>query len=268
MTSVDQSLIKRFSPLRIVEHQVNALVFIVLVITGLSQKFHEADLSQWIIVALGGVDVVRMIHRYCGMFFAVLCITHIVMGTAGVVLKRWPASMTINLNDFRNAIENLKYYFGITNEPARCGRYDYKQKFEYWGVVIGGILMIGTGLVLWFPVTVAQFLPGEIIPAAKAAHSNEALLAFLVIITWHIYNSIFSPEVFPLDTAIFTGSISRKRMLHEHPLELADLEGKSVEELLAEHEDHDVILGEASPRPEHHREDGGPSRKPRVGASP
>jgi hypothetical protein len=41
----------------------------------------------------------------------------------------------------------------------------------------------------------------------------------------------FSPEVFPLDTAIFTGKISRERMLHEHPIELASIEGVSVEEL-------------------------------------
>ncbi len=79
--------------------------------------------------------------------------------------------------------------------------------------------------------TVASLLPGEIIPAAKALHTNEALLAFLVIVTWHIYNSIFSPEVFPLDTAIFTGFISRERMVHEHPRELAELERKPVEEI-------------------------------------
>jgi cytochrome b subunit of formate dehydrogenase len=91
--------------------------------------------------------------------------------------------------------------------------------------------MMATGFILWFPVMVTHFLPAELIPAAKAAHTNEALLAFLVIIIWHIYNAIFSPEVFPLDDAIFTGKISRERMLHEHPLELASIEGVSVEDL-------------------------------------
>ena len=68
------------------------------------------------------------------------------------------------------------------------------------------------------------------IPAAKAAHSNEALLAFLVIVVWHLYNSIFSPEVFPLDTAIFTGKISVSRMKHEHPLEYERITGQSLED--------------------------------------
>ena len=227
--------IKRFGIGRIVEHQANALVFAILVITGLSQRFHEYKVSHWIILSLGGVDTMRFVHRVSGFLFTALIAVHIAMGVYGVVRKRWPASMMINVNDFRNAMENMRYYFGITNHPALCDRYDYKQKFEYWGVIAGGFLMITTGLILWFPVQFAQFLPGEFIPAAKAAHSNEALLAFLVIITWHIYDAIFSPEVFPLDTAIFTGRISRERMVHEHPRELARIENVPVEEIITHH---------------------------------
>jgi formate dehydrogenase subunit gamma len=227
--------IKRFGIGRIVEHQANALVFATLVITGLSQRFHEYKVSHWVINTLGGVDSMRAIHRASGILFALLIIVHIALGIYGIIKKRWPAAMMVNMNDFLHAMENMRYYFGITNHPALCDRYDYKQKFEYWGVIAGGFLMIGTGLVLWFPVIVAQFLPGEVIPAAKAAHSNEALLAFLVIVTWHIYNSIFSPEVFPLDTAIFTGKISRERMVHEHPLELARIENVPVEEIVKHH---------------------------------
>ena len=52
--------------------------------------------------------------------------------------------------------------------------------------------------------------PGELIPVAKVAHSNEGLMAFLVVITWHIYNAHLTPDVFPFDTAIFTGKISRR----------------------------------------------------------
>jgi len=235
--------IKRFGIGRIVEHQANALVFTLLVITGLSQRFHEYKASYWIIKTIGGVDTLRLVHRASGIIFALLIIVHIAVGIYGIMKKRWPASMMVNANDFLNAMENMRYYFGISNHPALCDRYDYKQKFEYWGVIAGGFLMISTGLVLWFPVNVARFLPGEVIPAAKAAHSNEALLAFLVIVTWHIYNSIFSPEVFPLDTGIFTGKISRERMVHEHPLELARIENVPVEEITKHHHTHPVDTG-------------------------
>lgn len=235
MGSSNHASIKRFGIGRIVEHQANALVFTMLVVTGLSQRFHTYKVSHWIIQVLGGVDNMRVVHRFMGLLFIILIAAHLLSGIYGVIVRRWRASMMINMNDFRNAVENLRYYFGITNHPALCDRYDYKQKFEYWGVIAGGFLMISTGLILWFPVDVARFLPGEFIPAAKAAHSNEALLAFLVIVTWHIYNSIFSPEVFPLDTAIFTGRISRERMVHEHPIELARVENVPVEDIVAHH---------------------------------
>jgi hypothetical protein len=38
-----------------------------------------------------------------------------------------------------------------------------------------------------------------------------------------MYSAHFSPETFPVDTSVFTGKISKHRMLHEHPLEYARL---------------------------------------------
>jgi hypothetical protein len=82
-------------------------------------------------------------------------------------------------------------------------------------------------------------MTGEIIPAAKVLHSNEALVVFLIISVWHIYNAIFSPEVFPLNMSIFTGSLSRERMVHEHVLELESIEGTTPEEIRAHYYDED-----------------------------
>lgn len=232
---------------RVVEHWMNAIVFIVLVVTGLAQKFHTLDVSQWIILGLGGIDVTRLIHRISGLMLAILTIQHILIASFGVLFKGWQPTMVIHKKDFTDAVDNLKYYFGITDHPARCDRYDYKQKFEYWGVVVGGMLMAATGFALWFPTVVVKIFPGESIPAAKALHSNEALLAFLVIVTWHIYNSIFSPEVFPIDKAIFNGKISRERMVHEHPIELAKLEGVPLDDIIGHHGEASQTEKEAAP---------------------
>jgi formate dehydrogenase gamma subunit len=221
--------VKRFSLYRIIEHWLAAAVFVALVTTGLSQKFYSLELSQWFVVALGGIDAVRIIHRVNGVIFACLIAQHVTIASWGVLFKKWQPSILINRKDFYDAAGNLKYYFGLSNHPARCGRYDYKQKFEYWGILAGGLVMIVTGLTLWFPVFVAQFLPGSIIPAAKALHTNVAMMIFFIIAVWHIYNSIFSPEVFPIDTAIFNGKISKERMMKEHPLEYEEMFGASHE---------------------------------------
>ncbi|MDA8079334.1 MAG: cytochrome b/b6 domain-containing protein [Nitrospiraceae bacterium] len=227
-----QEYFTRFNRWRIIEHQANAIAFVVLVITGLSQKFHDSSVAEWVIMNIGGIDKARLIHRYTGLVLLVLTLQHIIIASFGVIFRRWAPTMVINRKDFTDVIDNLKYYFGMTEWPARCDRFDYKQKFEYWGVVIGGVLMVLTGLILWFPTLVFRwmpFLPGQIIPAAKATHTNEAMLAFLVIVIWHIYNSVFSPEVFPLDTSIFTGRISRERMIHEHPVEYERITGVALE---------------------------------------
>jgi formate dehydrogenase subunit gamma len=131
--------------------------------------------------------------------------------------------------DFEDAILQLRYYLGMTQQHPHYDRYDYKQKFEYWGLIFGNIIMVVTGFILYYPVQAAMFIPGQVIPAAKVAHSNEGLMAFFVITIWHIFNAHLNPDVFPFDSTIFTGKISRERMLHEHPLELARIEGAPLD---------------------------------------
>ncbi len=216
---------RRFSAYRITEHWIIILTTITLFVTGLSQRFWHLDSSQWFILKLGGVDNVRLIHRYTGLVFTLEIFWNVIVGFLGVMRSRWEASMFVTRKDFQDAVHNIRYYFGLEERAAQCDRYDYMEKFEYWTILVGGFLMIGTGAVLWLPTLVTKVLPGEVIPTAKALHSNEALLIFLINAIWHIYNAIFSPEVFPLDTSIFTGYISRARMIREHPLELARIEG-------------------------------------------
>ena len=226
-------MVRRFNRLRIAEHWGIILSTIVLFATGLSQRFWHLDSSQWFILKIGGIDNVRLIHRYTGIFFSLELILNVVVAVAGFTRGRWEASMAISRKDFADALQNMKFYFGLDDQPAKCDRYDYMEKFEYWTILFGGFLMVLTGAVLWFPILVTKFLPGEIIPTAKALHSNEALLIFLINALWHILNAVFSPEAFPLDTCIFTGYISRDRMVREHPLELARIESESASSLQA-----------------------------------
>ena len=141
--------------------------------------------------------------------------------------------MVPGAKDFRDVVTTLRYYLRISDVRAQFDRFDYKEKFEYWGIVFGGIIMLSTGFALMFPVQATFLVPGQLIAAAKLAHGNEALMAFLVILVWHVYNVVLSPEVFPGRATIFSGKISREDMQHEHALEYARTFPEEADHVLA-----------------------------------
>jgi hypothetical protein len=91
---------------------------------------------------------------------------------------------------------------------------------EYWAVIWGAVLMGVTGFMLWNPIATARFLPGEFIPAAKAAHSAEALLAVLAVLIWHFY----WVHIKTFNRSMFTGKLSQEQMEEEHAAELKEIE--------------------------------------------
>lgn len=223
--------IVRFSLKQRVEHFVTMVVFALLCLTGLPQKFYQADWAHVLVDVFGGFDATRWIHRTCGIVLAVATVVHFANAVHLMLGKRTYFSMVPTRKDFEDAIQQLKYYLGMTDSHPQYDRFTYKEKFEYWGLVIGNVIMVVTGFILFFPVEAASIVPGQLIPAAKVAHSNEGLMAFFVITIWHIFNAHLNPDVFPFDSSIFTGKVSRERYLHEHPLELARLEGGSPPEV-------------------------------------
>jgi formate dehydrogenase subunit gamma len=224
-TTVSTPYVVRFTGKQRVEHLVTMVVFTLLCLTGLPQKFYGAAWAHRVVSLFGGIDVARWIHRFCGWTLAASTVFHFASAIAAIAGRKTRLTMIPTKHDFEDAVATLKYYLGLRDHGPKYDRYDYKQKFEYWGLVVGNVIMVLTGIILIYPTVLARFLPGELVPAAKVAHSNEGLMAFLVITIWHIYNAHLNPDVFPFDTCIFTGKISRERMEHEHPLELERLEG-------------------------------------------
>jgi len=222
---IEGDQVVRFNVSERIEHVLLMLSFTTLVVTGLPQKFHDLPGAATVVLTLGGVEVVRLIHRLFATLFTLQACYHLTYVVVGLLRRRFEPSMVPELRDVANAWQMLKYCLGLAHEEPACGRFTYREKFEYWGVVLGAGIMIVTGAILWFPTWATRVLPGELVPAAKEAHGGEALLAFLVIVMWHLYGVHLSPIRFPGDITIFTGRISRKRMIEEHPLEYARLTG-------------------------------------------
>jgi len=217
----------RFSFWSRFQHAMIILLFGLLLLTGMPQKWPGLAASRWIVDHLGGIFAARWLHRATGIAFTALVVAHLTVAIGGILLGRIKPSMLLGKRDFRDAIDNLRYYAGYADTPPKFGRFDYRQKFEYWGLIFGSLIMVATGYILYFPILVSRVLPAELIPAAKVMHSYEALFAFLIVLIWHMAGAHLSPEAFPMDTTIFTGKISKEKLKHEHPLEYEDLFGKS-----------------------------------------
>lgn len=213
----------RFSRWARFQHAAIIVLFGLLLITGMPQKWPAALASVWVVDAMGGIFAARWLHRMVGIVFSVLVVAHLAVAITGLLSGRMKGTMLLGQKDFRDAIDNLRYYAGYTATPPNFGRFDYRQKFEYWGLIFGSLVMVATGFILYFPIAVAGVLPAELIPAAKVMHSYEALFAFLIVLVWHIAGAHLAPEAFPIDTSIFTGKIRKDKLRHEHRLEYDEL---------------------------------------------
>jgi cytochrome b subunit of formate dehydrogenase/mono/diheme cytochrome c family protein len=217
----------RFDKYQRAEHLIFLVAFSILGITGLVQKYSQSLISQSTIRALGGIEGTRQIHHVAAVVLMIVSIYHILAVLYKVFVLRTPWSMAPVIEDFKHLYTDVMYYLGFRKHRAYYGRYTYGEKVEYLAVVWGTIVMAMTGFLMWNPVVTTRLLPGEFVPAAKAAHGGEALLAVLAIIIWHFYHV----HIKHFNKSMFTGKISEAEMAEEHPAELAEIKAGKEREI-------------------------------------
>lgn len=215
----------RFTLAQRIEHLIQLTSFTLLAITGLPQKFPEADLSQAVIAFWGGIESTRVIHRAAAIVLMVATVYHLMTIAYKLYVRRVRPTMLPGLKDVRDALQAFLYNLGLGKVWPQMGRYTFEEKAEYWAFVWGTVVMILTGFMLWNPIATARFFPGQFIPAAKAAHGGEALLAVLAIIVWHMYGV----HLRRFNKSMWIGTLTEEEMHHEHPLELADIKAGTAE---------------------------------------
>jgi cytochrome b subunit of formate dehydrogenase len=215
----------RFPLAHRIEHWVQMGSFTILAITGLVQKFSGSEITRDIIRILGGIDSVRIIHRVFATILMIAVVYHLGAVIYRLFVKRLRPTMLPSLHDVQAAFGTFLYNLGFRKNRPQQGRYTFEEKMEYWAFVWGTVVMVITGFMLWNPIATTRLMPGEAIPAARTAHGSEAVLAVLAIILWHMYHV----HIRTFNRSMMNGKMSEAEMLHEHPLELADIKAGVAE---------------------------------------
>lgn len=214
------SFVVRFSLVRRIEHWILFLSFTTLAVTGLIQKFSQVGISDALIVVLGGIELTRIIHRTAATIFLLETIYHLVIMGYQMFVLRLRATMLPGIQDLKEGLQAFGYNLGLAKRRPKAGRYSFDEKLEYWAMIWGLVLMALTGFMLWNPILSARVLPGVFIPAAKAVHGAEAILAVLAILVWHLYHV----HLRHWNWSMITGKLTRHEMEADHALELEHIE--------------------------------------------
>jgi cytochrome b subunit of formate dehydrogenase len=162
------------------------------------------------------------IHLLAAIFLGVLVAYHFGFYTFGYLAARARGEhphipMMLGKEDVTEALQNTKYMLLGRGEEPKYGKYDYTQKFDYWGIYWGMVILGVPGVLMWaYGSTFLLGLP-------FIFHTSEALLAVLFLLTFHFYQAHWNPRDFPMNKVFVTGTLSEEELRDQHPQELERL---------------------------------------------
>jgi cytochrome b subunit of formate dehydrogenase len=209
-------------------HAVLFTSFLGLAATGLPMRFSENAPARFFARSVGGFGAILFLHKFCAIVLTLAFLYHVKdIVTRAVVNKEkglfWgPTSMVANWKDVKDLVGHLRWFLGMGPKP-QFDRYAYWEKFDYWAVFWGMVVIGFSGYAMWFAPFFARFLPGWALNAVLVIHGEEALLAILFIFSIHFVNTHLRPGSFPMDMVIFTGKETEEEFRKKRSLEYARL---------------------------------------------
>ena len=232
-TSQGERYFVRFTREQRAMHAVLFTTFLGLAGTGLPMRFSESFWARKLASGVGGFGAILFFHKLCAIVLTIAFLLHLKDVFQRAFMRHqkgvfWgPTSMVANWKDVKDLVGHLRWFVGLGPKP-RFERYAYWEKFDYWAVFWGMIVIGFSGYAMWFAPFFAQFLPGWALNAVLVIHSEEGLLAILFIFSIHFVNTHLRPDSFPMDMVIFTGVESEDEFKTRRPDEFERMvkEGK------------------------------------------
>ncbi|MDF1544120.1 MAG: cytochrome b/b6 domain-containing protein [bacterium] len=224
------------------QHMLMFVSVIILIITGMPLKFPELSISKFLIIDLmGGLENSTLIHRVGAVGLILVGIWHLLYTALTAIGRRDFFLMIPMPKDIKDFWHTMLYFFGRRASGPKFARFSFIEKFDYWAVYWGMIIMIGSGSIMWFK----ELFPKFAFDISREAHSDEGLLATLSIVVWHFYNVHFNPGVFPMSWTWWHGRLTESEMKHHHALEYAEIIEAESKEIRAGQNETDNTGGES-----------------------
>lgn len=237
----DQQIVRFGLNFRI-QHIVLMLSTIMLIVSGLPLKFYTTRWAETAMNFMGGPEGARKIHHLAAVFLIAVGVYHLGFIIFTKTGRKDFKELIPEKKDFADFKNQILYFLGKLNTKPKFGRFSYIEKFDYWAVYWGFVIMIGSGIIMWMfqghldplgfnkinLVFASGLIDNYVHAISREAHSDEAFLATMAIIIWHFYNVHFNPDKFPGSKVWITGKLSREEMEKEHPLELEEIEKRNI----------------------------------------
>jgi formate dehydrogenase gamma subunit len=192
-----EKLLVRYSFADRIAHWLVAITFIYLMLSGLALGYPR---MAWLYDVLGGGQTVRFLHPWAGIAFMI-----------GIVymLFAWTRDMLFDDVD-RTWTRQLPTYVREGHVDLDVGRYNAGQKGYYWFAVVTAVLLLLTGIPLWYP----WMLSAGWNQSARILHH----VLFLLTVGGFIIHVYMSTAMFPGTIRGMTaGTVERRWAAFHHP---------------------------------------------------
>jgi len=99
------------------------------------------------------------------------------------------------MDDLRQFWQMSAYNLGLRRDHPRFARFSYVRR-RSTGPRLGHDRDGLTGLMLWFDNFFITGLPRDSLTSSSSSTTTRPV-AFLAILIWHMYSTVFSPKVYP-----------------------------------------------------------------------
>ncbi|BDG61173.1 formate dehydrogenase subunit gamma [Caldinitratiruptor microaerophilus] len=206
--------VRKFSPIERGAHWALAVTFFILVLTGV--PLYAYGWFGWLAPLFGGMYGARVVHHWAGAAFTAILALAVVGGfrtwTAHVL--RWDADDRAWRRYF------LAYFFGLVSGSRLPPQGKYNAGQKAWSAVLiaGGLVLLGSGLIMLFP----NLFPVGLVRWMYPLHGLTAM-GLLAYVIGHVFLAAFHRETRVALSAMTSGWVDRRYLETHHAKWLEEL---------------------------------------------